>query len=738
MNIKEIWKNYYFIIIPIVITTCVYFISLFFGFRNFDEDGLIKNFYVKKTFSEYVSKFLLLNAGGASEAKGFTFSGIKNIHVCILGLPSIHIIAFLFQAKPFLYHLWGLLLHCIALFFFIRFCFNFTQNKQTSMLAGLIWSIHPTCTESIVWATNWLQSLGAAFYFFTLSRIISLANKELIDKLSSRIFVFFITLVQILFTEHTITIPFAIFFTIFYQTKALNKAIRASIPSFIVIIGYWLVRTILISKAVSNTLHNSLSQTLERIIYFTPQIFLHQLKLIFFPLKLSIDQIDLLTLDKHFLGFYNIFCILFVLLFTTLILTLRNKLPFLSFGFLLYLVTISLFIQIIPLYSLSGERYNYLGAAFIIFGIIATFLNLNKNLLRQASTAFIIISLLLISRTMFRIQDWRDSSSLFQSAITTSNSLYKKGIWTYNLAICQEDENKKTELLKESTAILSSFIKDSQSSNSEPEIFKIYALDQKSIIAKALIRIATNYEILKNQNLQLKYLLKALKIAEPDSQIRAMTYKNLGTLYFQMNSLNKAISYYKKSYLISPDPTIDFAIAACYLNLKDSVNYEKYLSKAASKLSSDGDIFKAYGQLLEISKGNIKESIKYYRIATLLENKPEPYILLATAYLKLRELDNAFKVIKDGLYGFPEDPSLLYLHSTVLLGRGNTEAGLKGLVKVVRNINTPTDIKTEACNIIVSIFMKNYNLQDAKVFNDLALTIDPKNQEALKNKLILK
>ena len=116
-NLYNFWKEYYFVIIPIVITLLMYFISLFYGFRNFDEDNLIKNFYVKKTFSEYVSKFLLLNAGGVSAAQGFTFSGIKNSHVCILGLPSIYLINFLFQAKPFLYHLWGLSLHCLALFF---------------------------------------------------------------------------------------------------------------------------------------------------------------------------------------------------------------------------------------------------------------------------------------------------------------------------------------------------------------------------------------------------------------------------------------------------------------------------------------------------------------------------------------------------------------------------------------------------------------------------------------------
>ena len=344
----------------------------------------------------------------------------------------------------------------------------------------------------------------------------------------------------------------------------------------------------------------------------------------------------------------------------------------------------------------------------------------------------IILSILLGTRSVLRINDWRDSSSLFSSTIKTSKSLFKRGIWTYDLAICQEDENTKTRFLKESTKILKKFVQQSSSHISEPAIFKTYELDRKSILAKAFIRIATNYEILKDQNLQLKHLLKALEISESGRQIRSLVYKNLGTLYFQMNDFNKAVSYYQKSNIISPSQTINFAIAVCYLKLKDFTNYEKYLKEAISKTFSDGEAFKAYGQLLDISKGDYQSAVKYYKIATVLQNSPEPYILLTTVYLKLRDIDNAFKTTKNGLSGFPEDPTLLYLHSTILINKKNLEIGLKGLIKVAKNVNAPIDIRAESCNILVNIFLKQNNLPEAKKYNDLVLTIDPKNQEALK------
>ena len=68
-NLSNFCREYYFVLIPLSITVLIYFISLFYGFRNFDEDNLIKDFYVRKTFSEYVDKFLLLQAGGVSAAQ---------------------------------------------------------------------------------------------------------------------------------------------------------------------------------------------------------------------------------------------------------------------------------------------------------------------------------------------------------------------------------------------------------------------------------------------------------------------------------------------------------------------------------------------------------------------------------------------------------------------------------------------------------------------------------------------
>ncbi|MBI2996273.1 MAG: hypothetical protein HYY52_06150 [Candidatus Melainabacteria bacterium] len=675
-------KEYYFLIVPILITLIVYLVSLSYPLRNFDEDVLIKNFYVPKTLGEYIEKLFLIHFGGATEAHGFTFSSVKNIHVSILGIPLFYLISYLFHGKAFLFHLWDLFLHCLAVYFFTCLCYKITSNKKIALFSALAWTLHPTNVEPVIWATNWAQLLGGALYFYTLNKIVSTPTT---------IFILFITTAQIFFTEHTITIPLAILITALYFTKDKITSLKISLPSFVVVL-YWILRNLLIAKSHAENLNTN-------IIFLSPQIFLHELKIIFFPKNLSIDQIDFLNLNGSLTGIAIFISVLI------LSLLLKNKFKNLSYGLILYIITLLPFIQIIPLYSLVAERYNYFGSAFLLFGIVS-FIFQHKFKKGKHIGLPLLISLCLVLgvRSYTRILEWKDSSSLFLSTINTSKSLFKKGIWTYNLAISQEDKNKKEDLLNLSSNLLELFIQNTPlEKNINPFLLK-YELDNKSLFAKAALRIATNSEILNEKDKQLEYLLKALAFSRPNSQIQAAIFKDLGTYYFQKNNFNKAIEFYNRSNSISENSTINYAIALCYLKLNDFNNYEKYLKKAVSEISpSNVAPFRTYAQFLELNKHDYKNAIKYYKIATLLENKVESYILLATLYLKQNQINNAYKIVKRGLHSFSDDPTLTYLDGAINLNKGNKQTGIKKLKKAIEHKDCPEDIRTEASNILENI-----------------------------------
>lgn len=721
--------------LPGIIAFALFAVSLSYGFRSFDENLLIEDFYTGKTFSEYLEKLMLIHFGGTSEAFGFTFSSVKNIHVSILGIPTFYLISYLFKVTPFLFHAWGLFLHISAVTMFTLFCYELTSKKHLAIFAGVIWAILPTNVEPVIWATNWAQPLGATLYFTTLYLVAKFAKAELLNMKSSLI-ITILVIIQILFTEHTITIPLSIFFTALLISKDNTKIIKFSSLPILTIICYWLTRTLLIASATATNNTANLLFNLKRIFILSPQIFFHQLKILIFPRVLTIDQLDQLQIGGMF-SLNHIISISVLIIFILAALFIFKTKNLFSYGLLLFLICILPFIQTIPLYSMSAERYNYFGSAFICLALVSLLtIKVNK---KAYSTILILLTLLSFGRSFARVQEWENSTSLFESAVNNSKSDFKKGAWKYNVAISKKDDSEKTKDLVKSNSFLVSYLKEKEDSSPVNDILSFYELDKKSILAKAALRLSTNYEILEDEDKQFSHLHQAKELSRKDTQIKALVYKNLGTYYFKNNNLEKAIDYYKKSIAISPSPSIDYAIAACYLKSNDLSRYEKHLKKAVSVISPyNVSPFKAYGQYLEMNKKDLKAAAKYYKIATLLEDDSAPYYLLGLNKLSQMKVDESLKVALNGLNSFPGNPNLLYLHGVISINKGKTHLGIKELREVANSESALKDVRLNASQILVDILIKQKKLVEAAKYNKIALSIDPKNIEALKMEKMLR
>lgn len=736
MKLKE---NFY-LIIPILITILLYAISLTYGFRNFDEDSIIQDFYVKKTFSEYVQKYILIDLNGITNATGFAFSSIKNVHWCPLERPLFYLVNFLFQAKPLLFHILSLALHCFVLYFLCLFVFFLTSNKTIAMFSGIIWAIHPVNVEPVIWATNWPALVGALLYFFTLCKVSKKINRHFTEGTPLRsnfAFLFTITLIQILIVEHCISIPVLIFLVTFFQVKhflnnqnkinPIKEAILNSFPSIVVVIIYLLIRLLFIEA--SHNAGNNIFSSIERVFFVTPQAFIHHLNMVVLPINLTIDELDLLKLDNKILGSYHIFSLLITFLYLCIAFISHKKLPYLSFGLFGYLTGIAPFLQIIPLYSVVAERYNYFGLAFLVFSFVFILQKILKKRV-LAIAILIVLCMLLFVRSNFRIAQWQNSKTLFLSTIKTSKSLFKKGIWTFNLALSESNQEKRKELLKLAANILKIYVDHAESYKS-PKSLEAYEIDYNSFIAKAYLRLGKIYEILQEKEQELHYLNKALEYAKEKSNTRSIIYGTLATLFFNSHDFSQAIEYYKKSNEISPNPTSLFAISICYLKLNDLENYEKFLEKAVSygkDYNSKAMPFTPYAQFLELVKKDFNSAVKYYKMATILENKVEPYILLSTLYLKLNQTDYAFRIIKKGLYGFSTNPTLLYLKGTILINKGKQKEGIAILENVVDKKETTNEVKIEACKILRDLFIRKNDLVKIAKYNNLLLQIDSSNK----------
>ena len=289
---------------------------------------------------------------------------------------------------------------------------------------------------------------------------------------------------------------------------AIKYSFKKTLPLFLALIVF--IAYFLFSHTRENlnfSTVNSISLLFERIFWFSPQIFFHFIKLILYPAHLSIDQTAMVHLSKSLFNPYSIFCsssmYLFLLLLFISFLLVRKKWFYLFFiSFSSFTIALLPFLHILsPTYCLISERYLYLPLLMLVFGLShIVFYLFNKGLPLQTPT-LVILALLLCAysvRTYIRTIDWRDSVSLFESALKeVPNDLYKGlrlemlGAILSNYYKDDESHNKGTlyfnksiSTLEESLNKLEEEKEKEKNQNKIPEIIKAYGLDPKTIQAK--------------------------------------------------------------------------------------------------------------------------------------------------------------------------------------------------------------------------------------------------------------
>lgn len=437
------------------------------------------------------------------EASNPFYSSITNLRCnpinCLISLFSYA----LFQRNSFHYHISSLIIHifnsCVLFLILNKICKE--KKKYKSILLAslvLLWALHPTVVESICFITNWVVILSYSFFLITLLLFINNSNSKLI---------FISFLMSVFICEHSVTLPLILFFYSYINSTSNNllerikDSLKRTTPLFIGLFIYLVYFLSLPTK--SNFSEYSFSATLERVFWLSPQIFFHFIKLIFFPLHLTIDQTGNIIFAKNLFDSYTIFCSLFMysiigaLVFFFFRTDTRSKnIIFLISSFLLSLLP---FLQIIsPTYCLASERYLYLPTFFLILGI-APFIH--KIKVKEIYILSVLISLILLygTRSYIRTFDWKDSITLFSSAYKENlNPILKAVRLQFVGSLLLSPENsyeiraKGAEEINNSIIILKNhFNKLGNNRNAqEPKVLEFYGLDPKTTQAKTAYFIA--------------------------------------------------------------------------------------------------------------------------------------------------------------------------------------------------------------------------------------------------------
>ena len=453
MLTKESYIKYLYLLLTLFLVFIIYISSVFRGWIPFDENFIFDEllFPIPTSFSEISEIINNFALNSHLESTNTFFSNNLTIRSNPLDAVFNIITLYFFKTNAFLYHCFQIILHLFNTVLVWLILYNIlkivtvdqkntlsTFNYFLISILTLFWGVHSASSEAILLITNNDAILTYTFCFLFILFEVRRFIKNIFEASFFHITLFAsLFCITMLLTEYGYTLPLIIFFlllSLLYKEnhsvlQSFKQAFKLSLPYFL-----GLIISIVISLTRTHSLLENLTSSftgvenysplyafIERNLWLTPQIFIHLLKLLLFPVTLSIYQSSLTTITDTLINPYSIFSTLTYLTFLTLPIILFFILKGKKFSFILPLIYTFYFALfpflhiILPTYCLSADRYCYFPAFFIslivLIGILFI-LNLQnvkpKTILIPLACLVALISI----RTFIRVNDWNNTEAL--------------------------------------------------------------------------------------------------------------------------------------------------------------------------------------------------------------------------------------------------------------------------------------------------------------------------------------
>ena len=614
----------------LLIIFIVYFQSLFRTWQPFDE-GFIYNeefLPIPRTFSEIFQVISSFIPNCHLLSMNSFFSNIVNIRSDPTPWTILIFILYFFKKNAFLYHIFQLSIHLINALL-VWLIFRAGGKPALTSIFTLLWALHPINTEAVLLVTNWNANLTYTFFFVFL--LYEIKNINNVNKIINYLIIPVIFLFSMSLTEYSFIFPFVLFLLILSlkltESIPLKDAVlfscRKIIPYFIGLSIFAIL--FLFSKKDSNDCF-----FFERNIWFVPQIFVHDLKIFFFPKVLSTFQSNLVHLSDSFNGAYSIFCRIIYFLFLILpTIILLKKSKYSECVPLVYAVFLALipFLHILaPTYCLSAERYWYFPSFLFFYFLI----NITNVYSKKTILFLVVVLLLLTSRTLIRIQDWQNPFYFYKSAvIADKSSLYRGHKFLIFADFLQKVKMEKerdiaiNQSIKELTKALNEldFLKENH--QNQPKILKLYGLDYKSLSIKAAyaLSIIKKYHLKeKDENIILflnPYIQDNLDLASID------TISFYGNLLLKSGATEKGINVLEYGYKKIPYYLdLNLALSDAYLSLNEEAKAFDILEKSYAFFPNKGFVLYKLMKYYERKK-DIKNQEKFLNLLRLRSHLKE-------------------------------------------------------------------------------------------------------------------
>ena len=323
----------------------------------------------------------------------------------------------LYHLNPIGYHVTSVFMHLIITGLVFRFIYLLCGNNTITIIATLLFGIHPMHVESIAWAAERKDMLYAGFFLGSMIMYLLYLKRE--QKVKYLIFAFLLFFLSISSKAMASSLPPVLILIDFYfKRKFSAKLVLEKLPFFALAIVFGLISVITATSTGQVSLH--VFNLFERIIIANFNLLTYVFKLLI-PFNLS-AYYPYPQRIEGLLPFYFYIAPFIVIALAVLILKSIKQTRVIIFGAGFFVACVFLVLQLFPVGpTIISERYTYLPSIGLFF-VCGYFL---ENILRKRPgmktgliVAFSFYCLYLSATTYKRNDVWKDSISLWNNVLS--------------------------------------------------------------------------------------------------------------------------------------------------------------------------------------------------------------------------------------------------------------------------------------------------------------------------------
>ena len=485
-------------------------------------------------------------------------------------------------------HLTNLILHLVNVLLIYTFIYKLSQKKVIAIITAILFAAHPMNVEAVTWISARSSSLYTLFY--TLS-IIQYLNYLHLQQRKYLIFAGLAFLLSLFSKSQAVTLPIVLLAIDYYHSQITRANISAMLlvkaPFLLLSLLFGLI-TILNQDTINNITNGMMiSYSLPETICLACYSFIFYLYKFFVPINLCAIYVYPPRVHGLLPMIYYLSPAI-LLAISYLIYRVAQHKKYIVFGMLVFLITISINIQIIPsrLFIVS-ERYGYFPYIGLFF-IIGAFYNelIEKTVKLTVGWKQILFGILLLyilmcaMLTIHRNTIWKDNIVFMTDIINKNPSEpYISRAYGTRANAVQKNDHIQDALADYKKAI------------------EIYPIDSTSYLNRALL-----YTEMKNYHSALDDLNQAIKL-QPTS---ALMYSKRGLVKYNMQNNKEALADFNQSLKLNPNNVEAYNIRAIirfsandYKGSEDDFSHAIRLEPLNSELYKNRGIMSLKMQQLE-------------------------------------------------------------------------------------------------------------------------------------------